>query len=175
MCELRLNAKVCRGGTHPRIRCLLRSWLGPPRSAAVLKGTSSALKPLRNSGYQGTVLSFLLWNTYFADARLAVTAVGFVEVIFADDMDCSKQFPASTPHPEIMARVVDCESELHRWGAANRVCFDAGTESFNCLHRNRQFEEDLKMIGVAFDCQLTMKAAVQELTREAGRGVRLIL
>ena len=125
--------------------------------------------------YQGTVLSFLLWNTYFADARLAVTAVGFVEVIFADDMDCSKQFPASTPHPEIMARVVDCESELHRWGVANRVCFDAGTESFNCLHRNRQFEEDLKMLGVAFDCQLTMKAADQEITREAGWGERWIL
>ena len=175
VCELRLNAKLCRAGIHPRICCLLQSWLEPRRSAVVLKGTSSAPKPLQNSVYQGTVLGPPLWNIHFADARLAVTSVGFVEVIFADDLNCSKEFPASTPHAAIKARLEDCQSELHRWGAANRVCFDAGKESFHCLHRTRQFWEDFKMLGVTFDCQLTMKIAVQEIAREAGWRVRSIL
>ena len=107
-----------------------------------------------------------LWNIHFADARLAVTAVGFVDVIFPCDLNCCKEFPASTPHAAIKARLEDCQSELHRWGAANRVCFDAGKESFHCLHRTRQFGEDFKMLGVTFDCQLTIKTAVQEIARE---------
>ena len=74
-----------------------------------------------------------------------------------------------------MARLEDCQSELHMWGAANRVCFDAGKESFHCLHRTRQFGEDFKMLGVTFEFQLTMKIAVQEITREAGWRVRSIL
>ena len=175
VCELRLRAKLCRAGIHPRICSLLQSWLEPRRSAVVVKGASSAPKPLQNSVYQGTVWGPPLWNIHFADARLAVTAEGFTEVIFADDMNCSKEFPASTPHPAIMARLEDCQSELHRWGAANRVCFDAGKESFHCLHRTRHFGENFKMLGVTFDCQLTMKAAVQELAREAGWRVRSIL
>ena len=126
VCVLRLKAKLCRAGIHQRICFLLQSWLEPRRSAVVLKGTSSAPKPLQNSMYQGTVWTPPLWNIQFAHARLAVTAVGFSEVIVADDTNCSKEFPASTPHPVIMVRFEDCQSELHRWGAANRVCFDAG-------------------------------------------------
>ena len=141
----------------------------------MVKGASSAPKPLQNSVYQGTVWGPPLWNIHFAEARLAVTAEGFTEVIFADDMNCSKEFQASTPHPAIMARLEACQSELNRWGTANRVCFDAGKESFHCLHRTRHFGENFKMLGVTFDCQLTMKAAVQELAREAGWRVRSIL
>ena len=57
---------------------------------------------------------------------------------------------------------------MHQWGAANRVCVDASKDSFHCLHRTKKIREDFKMLGVTYDCQLMMKAAVHEITREAG-------
>ena len=75
----------------------------------------------------------------------------------------------------IHSRLNDCQAALHRWGAANQVIFDPGKESFHCIHRTRYFGDNFKILGVQFDCQLTMRDAAQEVAREAGWKVRSIL
>ncbi len=173
--EQRLTDKLRRCGIHPQIFRLLCSWLEPRTSVVVLDGQKSAPRPLRNSVYQGTVLGPPLWNVHYADATRAVEAEGFKDVIFADDLNCSKDFSAMTSDRVIHSRLNDCQAALHRWGAANQVIFDPGKESFHCIHRTRYFGENFKILGVQFDCQLTMRDAAQEVAREAGWKVRSIL
>ena len=175
VCEQRLNEKLARSGIHPQVLRLLRSWLEPRTYAVVLDGQKSTPQPLRNSVYQGTVLGSPLWNVHYADARTAVRSEGFKEVIFADDLNCSREFPAHTAERYIREKLTECQTTLHTWGAANRVLFDPGKESLHCLHRTRYFGEDFKILGVLFDCQLTMRAAAQEIAREAGWKVRSLL
>ena len=175
VCEQRLAEKLNRTGLHPRVVGLLRSWLGPCVSVVVLDGQRSAPKPLRNSVYQGTVLGPPLWNVHYADSSDTVQSEGFSEVIFADDLNCSKEFGNHATERQIRAELRGGQKALHRWGAASCVLFGPGTESFHCLHRTRSFGDDFKILGVLFDCQLTMQAAAQEVARESGWKVRSLL
>ena len=45
------------------------------------------------------------------------------------------------------------QQELHRWGAANQVSFDADKESKHVLSRSEPFGADFKLLGVVFDCE----------------------
>ncbi len=173
--QQRITEKLKRSGIHPQIFRLLCSWLEPRTSVVVLDGKKSSCKTLQNSVYQGTVLGPPLWNIHYADSTRAVEAEGFTEVIFADDLNCSKAFSATTPESEIRRQLQRCQKSLHRWGSANRVLFDPGKESYHCLHRTRYFGDNFKILGVLFDCQLTMGDAAQETAREAGWKVRSIL
>ncbi len=175
VCEQRLTEKLKRAGLHPQVLRLLCSWLEPRTSAVVLDGQKSAPQTLKNSVYQGTVLGPPLWNIHYADAQVAVNAEGFSEVIFADDLNCSKDFGSHLTEAQIRQQLGACQNSLHRWGAANRVLFDPGKESFHGIHRGRHFGEEFKILGVLFDCQLTMRSAAQEVAREAGWKVRSIL
>ena len=89
-------AKIRTGRAHPGILALLKSWLEPRQSVVVLDGCSSAPQPLTNSVYQGTVLGSPLWNVHYADSNKAVQAEGFSEVVFADDLNCSKDMGPTT-------------------------------------------------------------------------------
>ncbi len=105
VCEQRLAEKLNRTGLHPRVVGLLRSWLGPCVSVVVLDGQRSAPKPLRNSVYQGTVLGAPLWNVHYADSSDTVQSEGFSEVIFADDLNCSKEFGNHATERQIRAEL----------------------------------------------------------------------
>ena len=175
VCEGRLTDKLERSGLHPRILKLLKSWLEPRSSAVVLDGCSSTPQILQNSVYQGTVWGSPLWNVHYADSKLAVQAEGFSEVVFADDLNCSKELPASTTEAQARTALRGCQTSLHRWGAANRVIFDPGKESFHGIHRTRYFGEDFKILGVLLDCQLTMRSAAKEISKEAGWKVKSLL
>ena len=171
----RLSAKLDTCVLHHRICTLLQSWLEPRESRVVLDGVSSELRVLINSVFQGTVLGPPLWNIFYADSRHAVNDEGFEEVIFADDLNCSKQVPSDTTEEQALSALQNCQQSLHRWGAANQVLFDAGKESFHGLHRTKAFGEDFKILGVLFDCQLTMRSAIHEIATEAGWKVKSIL
>ena len=45
---------------------------------------------INNMDYQSTVLEPPLWNTFYGDAAVAVNLLGFLEVIYADDLNCLK-------------------------------------------------------------------------------------
>ena len=175
VCEPRLVSELERSGLHPRILALLKSWLEPRQSVVVLDGCSSAPQPLTNSVYQGTVLGSPLWNVHYADSNKAVQAEGFSEVVFADDLNCSKDMGPTTTEAQARAALRRCQTSLHRWGAANKVTFDPGKESFHAIHRTRSFGDNFKILGVLFDCQLTMRSAAQEIAREAGWKAKALL
>ena len=175
VCEKRLSDKLDRIGLHPRLLALLKSWLVPRISAVVLDGCASCPQPLRNSVYQGTVWGPPLWNIHYADSKVAVHAEGFTEVIFADDLNCSKELPSTTTEAQAQAKLRGCQKSLHKWGAANRVLFDPAKESFHGIHRTRAFGEDFKILGVLFDGKLTMCSAAHEIATEAGWKVKSIL
>ena len=175
VCEQRLGTKLDRSGLHPRILRFLKSWLEPRTSSVILDGYSSTLTPLENSVYQGTVLGPPLWNVHYADAKRAVNNEGFEEVVFADDLNCSMAIGPGISEAHAREELRRCQVALHRWGAANRVLFDPAKESFHGLHRTRHFGEPFKILGVLFDCQLTMHAAVEEIAKESSWKLRALL
>ena len=83
--------------------------------------------------------------------------------------------PLTSCFHQARAALRRCQTSLHRWGAANKVTFDPGKESFHAIHRTRSFGDDFKILGVLFDCQLTMRSAAQEIAREAGWKAKALL
>ena len=170
----RLCAKLQRLGLHEDVLGFLTSWLEERTSQVVLGGSASETEPLANSVYQGTVLGPPLWNTFFADARLAVEKHGFTETVFADDLNAWKAFPTD-PRPIDASDLHRVQRELHLWGCANQVLFDPSKESFHLLHRHLYWGENFKVLGCVYDAQLLMHAAARHVATEAGWRLRTLL
>ena len=113
--------------------------------------------------YQGTVLGPQLWNLYFEDAATAIREFLFEEVVLADDLNEYKIFPSSTPNDIALKAIDNVQQELHMWGDANQVSFDAKKESRHILSRTEPLGPDFKLLGVEFDCGLEMENAVRSL------------
>ena len=79
--------------------------------------------------FQGTVSGPMLWNLFFEDARHAINDCFFTEVVYADDLNAYRIFPKTAQTVDIMRSLDNCQLELHKWGVANQVCFDAAKES----------------------------------------------
>ncbi len=155
---LRRKSKVLR-----LPRCLfsvLSSWLADRLSQVVVNGAYSEPAVLANSVFQGTVLGPILWNIFFRDAGDATHDEGYIDSVYADDMNAFKQFDQTKSHVDIFCDLLDCQGALHRWGVGNRVCFDAGKESFHILHRRYHSRSGFKSLGMYFDSQLLMHEAV---------------
>eukprot|EP00959_Pyramimonas_sp_CCMP1952_P294217 6154003-Pyramimonas_sp.AAC.1 len=84
---------------------------------------------MENMVYQGTVLGPPLWLVFFSDSCLAIRAVDFEEIIFADDLNAFQEISADVDDAAAFARATACQRSLHEWGKANRVQFDSGKES----------------------------------------------
>ena len=113
--------------------------------------------------FQGAVWGFPLWDLSFADSPLAMRKCGFQEVIYADDLNAYREFCNSVSGDFIMHR---CQHELHEWGAANCVTFDASKQSLHMISRNASFGDFFRLLGAQFDLQLTMQEAVSECSVE---------
>lgn len=68
-----------------------------------------------------------------------------------------------------------CQHELHKWGAANQVAFDATKESQHVLSLTDPTGDGFKLLGVPFDTELSMAAAVSDLVAAAGWKLRTLL
>ena len=90
-------------------------------------------------------------------------------------MNCAKIFPSSKTNDEILSEVKACQTEVHLWGAANRVTFDPGKESFHVLHRSRGQGGNFKILGVNYDTALVMHDACRELAVDAGWRLKTLL
>ena len=124
---------------------------------------------IHNMVYQGTVLGPPLWNIFYADAVLVVKVHGFLELIFADDLNCFKDFELSTSNSELHTEMRQCQGELHKWGRANQVVFDPSKESMHVLALHGGEGPNFRLLGVPFDHALSMSDAVTELVSEAAR------
>ena len=122
---------------------------------------------ITNMVYQGTVFGPPLWNIYFADAASDVNLCEFLEIIFADDLNCFKNFGLYVPNSELHAEMRRCQLELHKWGNANQVSFDPAKESKHILALHGGEGDNFRLLGVPFDHALSMRDAVWEIVSEA--------
>ena len=68
-----------------------------------------------------------------------------------------------------------CQHELHCWGAANQVAFDAAKESRHILSVSDPMGDGFRLLGVAFDEELSMSEAVSKIVSSAGWKLRTLL
>ena len=93
-------------------------------------------------------------DTLFADVKLLINQLKFIEMIFVDDLNAYRAFEISMDNIKIMQTLRKCQLRLHEWGRANQVTFDAGKESMTILSRQEPEGECFKILGVIFDPDL---------------------
>ena len=130
---------------------------------------------LQDMIYQGTVWGPWLWNIFYEDARLALQFASFLAVVFADDLNALRPFPLNAPNKVVIRTAEECQQELHKWGRANQVQFDPGKESLHVISHHCPAGSNFKILGVSFDCRLTMQDAISGLTSEMRWRVRSVL
>ena len=84
----------------------------------------------------------------------------------SDDFNCFKTFPRQTSNDAIFKQLKECQNELHTWGHANQVEFDAGKEHLAVSSTERE-GESFNILGVIFDCKMLMPFTHAPL-RQAG-------
>ena len=162
----RLLRKLKAQGMPTDLLELIQSWLRRRSAKVVVGGCHSAKLCLENMVYQGTVWGPSLWNAFYGDARQAVQACKFMEIIFADDLNAWRKYDAGTNHDVMQKDMKLCQKEVHKWGAANQVVFDPTKEGHYILHRHRPQGEHFELLGVRFDCKLIMSETVHLLAKD---------
>ena len=165
--------RLCR--TRPKFLEVFKSWLSRRRATVVVGGVKSKVLTMTNMVYQGTVWGPFLWNIFAADASTAIQSCEFEDVFFADDLNASKAFDASVPDDLVFADLDHVQNELHLWGEANQISFDAGKESKHIISKSRPVGEDFKLLGITFDCKLLMHKTISECTVSCGWKLKSIL
>ena len=154
---------------------MLASWLRQRFAEVVVGGASSVMMALMNMVYQGTVTGPILWNVFFEDARHAINEYLFTEVVYADDLNAYRIFPSDTDNSIIKTCIDNCQHELHKWGSANQVAFDAGKESQHVISVSDSSGDNFKLLGVTFDTELCMADAISELVSAASWKLRTLI
>jgi hypothetical protein len=172
----RLAAKLKAKRIHPKIIEVLVSWLRNRKARVVVGGEASEEFVLENMVFQGTVFGPDLWNVFYEDAKEAIKEMHYEECVFADDLNAYRIFPGVVSNERILTSLEACQRELHDWGNANQVIFDAGKEGHHILtSRGDSHGEDFKILGVIFDVELTMHSAVDKLVTEASWKLKMLL
>ena len=126
-------------------------------------GAKSESFCIQNMVYQGTLLGPQLWNLFFEDAYKAIREFMYEEVVFADDLNAYRVVPSTTSVEDATKSMDLVQEELHKWGDANQVVFDAAKESKHMLSRSDPFGQDFKLLGILFDRKLEMESVVRTL------------
>ena len=163
VCAKRLVKKLAAKKLDPTIIRLMVSWLRERVAQVVVEGAKSVKVKLQNMVYQGTVWGPTLWNLYFEDARKAINEWLFEEAVYADDLNAFRVFSSLTDNSAVKKCLDSCQEELHSWGRANRVTFEAKKESKHVLSLAEPEGEDFKILGVVYDCRLTMQSTCEKL------------
>ena len=171
----RLLEKLKAKDIHPKVLRLLESWLDTRTAEVIVDGCASDPMVLDNSVFQGTVWGPPLWNVFYEDSRIPIRSQHFIEMVFADDLNCFRSFPASCSDALIFECMRCCQESLHEWGCANQVLFDPSKESFHILHDVHGVGDCFHQLGLRFDNSLSMKDAVYELAGVGHARVTAIL
>ena len=171
----RLLSKLSSLGLQPEMFGVIRSWLRNRTSHVVIAGARSIGSVLSDMVYQGTVWGPSLWNVFVGDVACVVKARGFSIVIYADDINIFKQYPARIVNDRILEDLRSCQREIHAWGSANQITFDAGKESFAVLSTTNAEGESFKLLGIPFDVHLRMRECIHETVAEASWRLKSLL
>ena len=116
-----------------------------------------------------------LWNTHYADSATPIASAAFEELVYADGLSAFRSFPASTSDGVLLEGMEQCLKNLHDWGRANGVRFDASKESMHIVSRVHTRGDLFAILGVYFDTKLVVDAAVQKCAVQAGWRLRTLL
>lgn len=163
----RLEAKLRAKWIHASVVKVLVSWLGERKAQIVVVGKKSSEQKLQNMVYQGTVLGPGLWNIMYEDARKAIAAGGFTEIVYADDLNSWRSFRTDVDNGELLGAAKGCQRELHSWGTANQIEFDPDKESMHVVARHDAHGGAFTILGIEFDCKLVMHSAVSQTAASA--------
>jgi hypothetical protein len=163
-----LLEKLAAKRIHPKLIKLIGSWLEPRQATVVVGGAKSNTFRIQDMVFQGTVLGPQLWNLFFEDAAAAINEYFYEEVIFADDLNAYKVVPSTVTDEKAMESIGKVQEELHEWGLANQVTFDASKESKHILSRTVRRGPDFKLLGV-------MESAVSSLAAKVSWKLVLLL
>ena len=94
----------------------------------VVSGALSQVFGMEDMIYQGTVLGPPLWNVFFSDSASVLRSSDFQDVYFADDLNAFKEYEGTVSDTRIFQELGETQGDLHRWGMANQVAFDAASE-----------------------------------------------
>ena len=94
---------------------VFEAWLAERKAVVACGGQHGDPIQLKNMIYQATVWGPWLWNLFYEDARLALRAHNFVEVVFADDFNAFRASPWKTPNTQLM----DANDALTAFSAFN--------------------------------------------------------
>ena len=170
-----LLLKLQSKGVHLSIFRLLQSWLSVRRANVIVQGSASSGFLMSDMVYQGTVLGPKLWNFFFEDVRKVINHMGFNEVLYADDLNCFRAYARHISEDTILSELNECQEQVHLWGAANQVVFDASKEDFTILDTQSDDEKIVKLLGIHFDTRLRMDYAIHECAQEASWKLRSLL
>jgi len=115
--------------------CVFKAWLRARSAEVVVNGHLSMRILLEDMVFQGTVWGPMLWNIFYQDAASAIRSSSFVEIVFADDLNAFKMYDNQADEKTMRNDMNACQEELHAWGRANQVAFDASKESQHILGR----------------------------------------
>lgn len=119
----RMTEKLKAKKLHPKISSVMVSWQRKRKAKVIVGGESSEEFTLENMVFQGIVFGPDLWNLFYEDARRAIQ----------ETLKAYKCMPATLSNDKILENLKSCQEELHSWGKANQVVFDAGKESMHIL------------------------------------------
>ncbi len=90
----------------------LNAHLQPRQAQAIIEGVASDTFAIFNPTFQGAVLRPPLWNTFFADALIAVDSTGDSSAKFADDTNIFQELHSATSNATMLARMhTRCERD----------------------------------------------------------------
>ena len=98
-----------------------------------------------------------MWNVFYEDAAIVIRVHGFGEIVFEDDLNAYKVFELTAANNAIVADLKNCQHEVHTWGKANQVSFDATRESMQILALTGWECDNVRLLGVPFHHALQMK------------------
>ena len=170
-----LLRKLASFGLNVRLLRIIRSWLRERKGYVIVSGEKSRPMSLRDMVFQGTVWGPSLWNAFFGDCVCAIRGCLFDVVIYADDCNAFKRYPRAMSNALIENDMRVCQRQLHTWGRANRVTFDAGKEETMVVSTTEACGGPAKLLGIEFDCKLVMSIASHKCATKAAWKTRSLL
>ena len=87
-------------------------------------------------------------------------------IFFADDLSAMREYSSRVDTNKILDEVRKFKSDLHEWGRANCIVFDATKESLHVISRTHATPGSFKLLGVEFERTLLVDSAVHALIQE---------
>ena len=116
-----------------------------------------------------------LCGIYFEDVAISIRFDEFCEIVSADDFNANKAFEFDTSNQMMFCELKNCKCEVHNWGHANQVSFDASNESMHILALKNGEGLNFQVLSVPFDNALRMNDAIAKTMESANSKMGAIM